>query len=111
MSLHCSAVEGQPIRLQQDMLGAAVVRHACRMAVLPALPAFIALQGRRILWQTTMGPTLQEVGELDGICTYCEMAVPLVSRLAERFGLPGNRCAQPGDPRQPRLFTLALWLL
>ncbi len=32
----------------------------------------------------------QELGELDGICTYCEMAVPLVARLAERFGLPGN---------------------
>ena len=49
-----------------------------------------------------LGPTLQEVGELDGICTYCEMAVPLVSRLAERFGLPGNRCAQPEDLHQPR---------
>ena len=29
-------------------------------------------------------------GELDGVCTFCEMAVPLVSRLAERLGLPCN---------------------
>lgn len=27
---------------------------------------------------------------VDGICTFCEMAVPLVSRLAEALGLPGN---------------------
>ena len=33
---------------------------------------------------------LQSMGELDGILTFCEVAVPLVSRLAERFGLPGN---------------------
>lgn len=33
---------------------------------------------------------LKSMGELDGICTFCEMAVPLVARLAERFGLPGN---------------------
>jgi len=32
----------------------------------------------------------KQVGELDGICTFCEMAVPLVSRLAERLGVPGN---------------------
>lgn len=31
-----------------------------------------------------------EYGEIDGICTFCEMAVPLVARLAERFALPGN---------------------
>ncbi|KAK9812604.1 hypothetical protein WJX72_000445 [[Myrmecia] bisecta] len=30
------------------------------------------------------------IGELDGVCTFCEMAVPLVARLAEKFGLPGN---------------------
>ena len=24
------------------------------------------------------------------MCTFSEMAVPLVSRLAEKFGLPGN---------------------
>jgi len=29
-------------------------------------------------------------GELDGICTFCEMAVPLATRLAEKLGLPGN---------------------
>jgi hypothetical protein len=27
---------------------------------------------------------------VDGIATFCEMAVPLVSRLAEALGLPGN---------------------
>lgn len=32
----------------------------------------------------------QEFGELDGICTFCEMAVPLVARLSEKLGLPGN---------------------
>lgn len=27
---------------------------------------------------------------MDGVCTFCEMAVPLVARLAEKLGLPGN---------------------
>ena len=31
-----------------------------------------------------------KVGEIDGITTFCEMAVPLAARLAEKFGLPGN---------------------
>mmetsp|Transcript_14843 Transcript_14843/g.44835 ORF Transcript_14843/g.44835 Transcript_14843/m.44835 type:complete len:618 (-) Transcript_14843:511-2364(-) len=39
---------------------------------------------------TALKKVKSELGELDGICTYCEMAVPLVARLAERFGLPGN---------------------
>ncbi|PNH05740.1 hypothetical protein TSOC_007967 [Tetrabaena socialis] len=30
------------------------------------------------------------IGELDGITTFCEMAVPLASRLAEKLGLPTN---------------------
>ena len=30
------------------------------------------------------------MGELDGICTFCELAVPLVARLVESLGLPGN---------------------
>ena len=30
------------------------------------------------------------LGGLDGITTFCEMAVPLVARLAEKLGLPGN---------------------
>ena len=76
------------------------MRHGCLCL---SSPPIIALASRRSTSQTAVGPTLQEVGELDGICTYCEMAVPLVSRLAERFGLPGNRCAQPGALRQPRL--------
>ena len=33
---------------------------------------------------------IQELGELDGVCTFCEMAVPLVSRIVEKLGLPGN---------------------
>ena len=33
---------------------------------------------------------MQDLGELDGVCTFCEMAVPLVSRIAETLGLPGN---------------------
>lgn len=33
---------------------------------------------------------LQDLGELDGVCTFCEMAVPLVSRITEALGLPGN---------------------
>jgi hypothetical protein len=31
-----------------------------------------------------------ELGGLDGITTFCEMAVPLVARLTEALGLPGN---------------------
>lgn len=30
------------------------------------------------------------LGGLDGVTTFCEMAVPLVSRLAEQLGLPCN---------------------
>lgn len=33
---------------------------------------------------------MQDLGELDGVCTFCEMAVPLVARIAETLGLPGN---------------------
>lgn len=32
----------------------------------------------------------KEVGDLDGITTFCELAVPLASRLAEALGLPHN---------------------
>ncbi|KDD77179.1 ATP-grasp domain-containing protein [Helicosporidium sp. ATCC 50920] len=32
----------------------------------------------------------RDLGELDGISSFAEMAMPLVGRLAERFGLPGN---------------------
>lgn len=31
-----------------------------------------------------------KLGGLDGITTFCEMAVPLVARLAEKLGLPSN---------------------
>jgi len=33
---------------------------------------------------------LQELGGLDGVLSFSEMAMPLVARLAERLGLPGN---------------------
>ena len=33
---------------------------------------------------------MQSMGELDGLVTFCEMAVPLVARLAEKLGVPGN---------------------
>lgn len=32
----------------------------------------------------------KEIGELDGIVSFSEMAMPLVARLAERLGTPGN---------------------
>ena len=32
----------------------------------------------------------RDVGEIDGVVTFCELAVPLVSRLAERLGLAGK---------------------
>lgn len=31
-----------------------------------------------------------DLGDLDGITTFCELAVPLAARLAEQLGLPGN---------------------
>ena len=31
----------------------------------------------------------KELGELDGILSFCEIAQPLIARLAEKFGLPG----------------------
>lgn len=33
---------------------------------------------------------VQEVGELDGVTTFCELAVPLAVRIAEKLGLPHN---------------------
>ena len=33
---------------------------------------------------------VQEMGDLDGITCFCELAVPLASRLCERLGLPTN---------------------
>ena len=32
----------------------------------------------------------RDFGELDGVCSFSEMAMPLVARLAEKMGLPGN---------------------
>ncbi len=31
-----------------------------------------------------------QVGELDAVTTFCELAVPLASRLAEKLGMPHN---------------------
>lgn len=40
----------------------------------------------------TLSPTprRQELGELDGVLSFSEMAMPLVARLTEQLGLPGN---------------------
>jgi hypothetical protein len=35
-------------------------------------------------------PPRQEIGDLDGVVSFSEMAMPLVARLAEKLGLPGN---------------------
>jgi carnosine synthase len=35
----------------------------------------------------------KEIGGIDGICTFWEVAVPLVARLTESLGLPGNSSA------------------
>ena len=43
-----------------------------------------------IVCQQVMLQWMQDLGELDGVCTFCEMAVPLVARIAETLGLPGN---------------------
>lgn len=40
-----------------------------------------------------------EVGDLDGITTFCELAVPLASRLAERLGLPCNSVSAVDNAR------------
>lgn len=56
---------------------------------------------------------LQHFGELDGILTFCEMAVPLVARLAEHFGLPGNTPQSVDDARDKhatrRVMQASLW--
>lgn len=41
---------------------------------------------------TTITQVKKELGELDGILSFCEIAQPLVARLAEKFGLPGRTC-------------------
>jgi len=35
----------------------------------------------------------EEVGGIDGVCTFWENAIPLVARLTEKMGLPGNSAA------------------
>ena len=41
----------------------------------------------------------REFGELDGVASFSEMAMPLVSRLAEKLGLPGNAPSAVDDAR------------
>ena len=40
-----------------------------------------------------------ELGELDGIVSFAEMAMPLVARLSEKLGLPGNPPSAVDDAR------------
>mmetsp|Transcript_30006 Transcript_30006/g.71495 ORF Transcript_30006/g.71495 Transcript_30006/m.71495 type:complete len:603 (+) Transcript_30006:197-2005(+) len=40
-----------------------------------------------------------DLGDVDGILTFCEVAVPLASRLSEVFGLPGNSCEAVDNAR------------
>ena len=41
----------------------------------------------------------KDFGELDGVVSFSEMAMPLVSRLAEKMGLPGNPPSAVDDAR------------
>ena len=41
----------------------------------------------------------KDLGELDGVVSFSEMAMPLVSRLAEKLGLPGNPPSAVDDAR------------
>lgn len=43
--------------------------------------------------------TKKELGELDGIVSFSEMAMPLVARLSEKLGLPGNPPSAVDDAR------------
>lgn len=38
----------------------------------------------------SLPPIQQEMGDLDGVTCFCELAVPLASRLCERLGLATN---------------------
>ncbi|GBF94434.1 hypothetical protein Rsub_07248 [Raphidocelis subcapitata] len=49
-----------------------------------------------------------KLGGLDGITTFCEMAVPLVARLAEKLGLPGNSPASVDAARDKYLTREAM---
>jgi carnosine synthase len=43
-----------------------------------------------MLFMQALRSAAMPLGGLDGVTTFCEMAVPLVARLAEALGLPGN---------------------
>ena len=46
--------------------------------------------------------------EVDAVSTYCEIAVPLVARLAESFGLPGNPSAAVDAARDKHATRVAI---
>jgi biotin carboxylase len=48
---------------------------------------------------TAMKKVRTDFGELDGVVSFSEMAMPLVSRLAEKLGLPGNSPSAVDDAR------------
>ena len=50
------------------------------------------------------------MGELDGITTFCEMAVPLASRLAEKLGLPHNTVEAVDNARDKVWGHACRWL-
>jgi len=47
-------------------------------------------------------------GSVDGLCTFCELSVPLVSRLCETFGLPGMKPAAVDIARNKHATRAAL---
>ncbi|KAL3140541.1 hypothetical protein ABBQ32_005121 [Trebouxia sp. C0010 RCD-2024] len=68
-----------------DFSDAETVFDRCLAAVKKIKKADLHNPGS-VLWEESV----RDLGELDGVCTFCEMAVPLVSRIAEALGLPGN---------------------
>ena len=51
---------------------------------------------------------MQELGELDGIACFCELAVPLATRLAEHLGLPTNSPASIDGARDKHATRAAM---
>jgi carnosine synthase len=47
---------------------------------------------------------------VDGVCTFCEVAVPLVARVAEALGLPGNSVAAVDSARDKHATRAAMAL-
>lgn len=51
---------------------------------------------------------LQELGQVDGILSFWELSQPLVSRLAERLGLPANPPAAVDAAREKQVASMHL---